>query len=130
MIRIFIVEDHLVMRRALRAALDGEDGLLICGEAASAEAALEEIEGAAPDVVLIDVSLPGMSGLELTGVLRERHPQLTCLILSGHRERTYMLKALRLGARGYLLKEGNSEELRKAVRLVYEGGTFVSEALR
>lgn len=125
MVRVFIVEDHPIMRQALLALVNREDDLSVCGEAVTAEVALERIAAVAPDVALLDVSLPGMDGLELVALLTELHPTLYCMMLSGHGERTYVDRALACGARGYVLKS-DVVEIVDGVRAVAGGGTYLS----
>jgi DNA-binding NarL/FixJ family response regulator len=125
MTRLFIVEDHPVMRQSLRAFMKRQVGIDLCGEAATGEAALGQIEQAQPDLVLIDVSLPGMSGLDLLDVIRERHPGLLCVMLSGHGERSHVDHALMAGARAYILK-GDTDELADALHKVIQGETYLS----
>ena len=128
MLQIFIVEDHPIMRQSLRKLLEREADLAVCGEVATAETALEQIDLEEPDLVLIDVSLPGMSGIELTRILRDRHPDLPLAILSGHRERSYVIQALKAGAHGYILK-GNARELPAAIRQIMSGERYLSHAI-
>lgn len=127
-IRIYIVEDHPIMRETLQDYLTVESDIEICGMVGSAEAASEALEAAAPDLVVVDLSLPGRSGLELVGEIRERWGT-PCVILSGHGERTYVGRALACGAQGYVLK-GSPRELAPAIRRVLEGDIYVSPALR
>lgn len=125
MANIFIVEDHPVMRQGLRSLLEREADLTICGEAPSGEAALEQIGPPLPDLVLIDVSLPGMSGIELARSLRERYPGLPLAMLSGHGEKSHVEQALAAGASGYILK-GHAVNLPAAVRQVMGGKVYLS----
>lgn len=125
LVRIFIVDDHPIIRQSLRSLLEREEGLAICGEAAKAETALEQIETAAPDLVLIDVSLPGVNGIELARMLRQQYPDLLLAMLSGHGERSHVEQALQAGANGYLLK-GSAEELPVAIRQILSGEQYLS----
>lgn len=127
-IRIYIVEDHPVMRETLQDYVVLEPNLEICGMADSAEAASEALDAAAPDVVVVDLSLPGRSGLELVEEIQTRWGT-PCVILSGHGERTYVGRALACGARGYVLK-GNPGDLPLAIARVLEGEIHLSPALR
>lgn len=129
MTRLFIVEDHPIMRQSLRAFMKRQTGLDVCGEAASGEAALSQISQAQPELVLIDVSLPGMSGLDLLEVIRDKYPDLMCVMLSGHGERSHVDQALLAGARGYVLK-GDTDELAGALRKVIQGETYLSGELQ
>lgn len=127
-VRVYIVEDHQIMRETLQDYLALEPDLEICGMAKSAEAASEALEAAAPDVVVVDLSLPGRSGLELVEEIQERWGT-PCIILSGHGERTYVGRAFTCGARGYVLK-GNPRDLPLAIREVLDGQIHLSSALR
>lgn len=126
---VYVVEDHPRMRDLLREWIDELPGLSVCGMAESAETALQELATVRPDVVLIDMSLPMMGGIELVAALRERHPQLCCLILSGHNEARYVERALAAGAAGYLLK-GKPAEIEKAIATVLAGGRYLGADLR
>jgi DNA-binding NarL/FixJ family response regulator len=127
--QVFIVEDHPIMREALGDLIKSEPGFAVCGSAATGEEALQHLAGVAADLVLIDLALTGMNGIELVRVLRERQPDLRCLVLSGLREATYVRQALGAGARGYVLK-GKPEELLEAIQEVSAGGIYLSAALQ
>jgi DNA-binding NarL/FixJ family response regulator len=125
MVQIYIVEDHPVMRASLRALLDQQTDMAVCGEAATAEAALGQVDGAAPDLVIIDIALPGSSGIELARSLHARHPDLALVMFSGHREKSHVDQALEAGARGYIVK-GSAGELATAIRQVVGGALYLS----
>lgn len=125
MVRVFIVEDHPIMRQALTALVNREVDFSVCGEAVTGEVALERIATVAPDVALLDVSLPGMTGLELIEHLVERYPNLPCMMLSGHGERAYIDQALAAGAQGYVIK-GDVTEIIDGLRAVAAGRTYLS----
>jgi len=128
MARVFIVEDHTLLRTTLRDFLLDEPDLQVVGDAGSAETALEALEGlahCAPDVVLVDVSLPGMSGIEFVKRLARLHPHVACVMLSGHGETDDVEDALAAGARGYVVK-GSSDEVPAAIRTVLAGDRHVS----
>lgn len=129
MVRIFIVEDHPVMRRSLQTLLAREPDLVVSGAAANAESALEQIEKLTPDLVLIDVSLPGMNGIELARTLRALYPDVTLSMLSGHDGKTHVEQALKAGASGYILK-GRASELPAAIRQLASGEQYVSLELQ
>jgi DNA-binding NarL/FixJ family response regulator len=123
--RIFIVDDHPVIRSGLRSLLELDAELLVCGEAVDAAAALDDLLEAAADLVLIDVALPDMSGIELVRVLHERQPDLATVIYSGHGDRQQVDEALEAGARGYVLK-GSADELLPAVHQLLRGEGYLS----
>lgn len=127
--KIYIVEDHPLMRNMLHEVIDKMPGATVCGAAATAEEALDELDDVEADLALIDVSLPKMSGNELLEILRERHPMLCCLVLSGHKESNYVEQAIAAGAWGYVLK-GDPRELQEAIEAVLAGKRFVSRQLR
>lgn len=126
---VSVVEDHPVYRDTLCTVVAASDEWILDGVAASAEEAIVLLEdGHQPDVLLVDLSLPGMSGIDLVRVVGERWPGVRCLILSGHARRSYADEALAGGAKGYVLK-GAPRQLREAIRAVLAGGQYVSEAL-
>ncbi|HJL18492.1 MAG TPA: response regulator transcription factor [Sandaracinaceae bacterium LLY-WYZ-13_1] len=119
----YVVEDHAIVREMVTAHVNGVPGVRVCGSAASAEAALGEIETLRPDVVLIDLSLPGMSGLELVRRIRERIEGVACLVVSGHAEPMYRTQARAAGCHGFVLKD-EPDELAAAVRAVLAGAAY------
>jgi len=127
--RIFVVDDHPIVRRGLVQLIGHEADMEVCGEAEDAQTALRAIKEARPDLVLLDVSLKESDGLELAKELRVHVPDLAILMLSMHDEALYTERALRAGARGYLMKEEAPQTLLAAVRKVLEGGVYVSEKM-
>lgn len=129
---ILFVEDHSLIAGVISRFLRQTAGLQVDAVANSAEAALQQLADLSPtlpDLVLIDVSLPDMSGIELVAILQEKYPSLPCLMLSGHREPRYVEKALEAGARGYVTKD-NPLAIAEAVRQVLQGEIYLSEDLR
>ena len=102
---VYIVENHDVVREVVASYLARMEGVVVCGQADSAERALPDIARLRPDVVLIDLSLPGMSGLDLLRELSARHPDVACVVLTGHAEPGYRDRALAAGARAFVLKD-------------------------
>jgi DNA-binding NarL/FixJ family response regulator len=127
--RIFLVEDHPLMREVVRDFLGAVPGFEICGESTTAEDALEQLGDARPDLVIVDSSLPRMSGIDLVGEVRARWDGLPCLMLSGHGHEGYVQRAFDAGARGYVLK-GDPAELPRAIREVLDGMEYLSPRLR
>jgi DNA-binding NarL/FixJ family response regulator len=125
--RVFVVDDHPVVRDGLRSVINQQSDLLVCGEAAEAAEALAKIPSAAPDVVLVDLSLAHGSGLELLKDLVIQHPLVWVIVLSMHDEMIYAHRVLRAGARGYLMKTESSQRLLLAIRQVLAGKVFVSD---
>jgi DNA-binding NarL/FixJ family response regulator len=128
-VRIFIADDHAVVRRGLRQILADEFPDAGFGEAENSQAALERIAKGTWDVVILDLSMPGLNGIELLKELKALYPKLPVLILSIHPEDQFATRALRAGAAGYMNKETAPAELVKAVRKVIGGGRYVSAAL-
>jgi DNA-binding NarL/FixJ family response regulator len=125
-VRLVIVDDHSLVRDGLRARLAVVDGLEVIGEAASGDEALELAAKLAPDLMLVDVGMRGMNGIELATHLRTRHPAIRVLMLSMYDNREYVLSAMRAGARGYVLKESPTEEILSAISAVCAGGNYFS----
>ena len=122
--KVFIVEDHFAMRQAYVDLIARENDLKVCGVAITAQEALEQIPQCHPDIVLIDVSLDGMSGIELTQQLKNQYPELPALIISGHEEAFYARKAIQAGARGYVVKR-RVRLLTQAINDVLQGEIYV-----
>ena len=129
MIRILIVDDHAILRRGLRALLSDEFHGAAFGEAGDAVEALEQLRKKEWDVALLDMTMPGKSGLDLLKELKVEWPRLPVLVLSGHSEDQFAIRVLKAGGAGYMTKESAPEELAKAVRKILAGGRYVSAAL-
>ncbi len=125
-IRILITDDHPIVREGLRIILGTCQDMMVVGEAANGIEALHMIPLCNPDVALVDISMPGMSGIELISRIRAEHPQLPMLVLSMHQEEQFAVRALKLGASGYLTKDCAPEQLAKAIRKVVEGGRYIT----
>ncbi|MEL6612821.1 MAG: response regulator transcription factor [Bacteroidota bacterium] len=130
MTRLLLVDDHPLLRKGLALTLNAESDLDVVGQAASAEEALEAFGTLDPDVALIDISLPGMSGLELLKHLLALKPDLLTLVVSRHDEALYAERAVRAGAKGYVMKVEAADEIVQAVRHVLRGGIYMSEDLK
>ncbi len=118
-IRILLVDDHQVVREGLRRMLELEPDLKVVGEAANAKEVLEQVETLLPEVILMDIKMPGMDGIELTRQLKEKTPASNVIMLTLYDE--YLPQAIEAGAKGYLVKDISREELLKAIRAVHEG---------
>jgi DNA-binding NarL/FixJ family response regulator len=127
--RIFIVDDHPLVREGLTNLINGQDDLIICGEAKDSAQALDGIMKARPDVALIDISLENQSGLELVKQLRNQFPHVALIVLSMHDETLYAERVVRAGARGYVMKHETSKSVLASIRRVLEGGVYVSERI-
>ncbi len=125
-IRLLLVDDHVLVLDGLKARLENETGIEVVGTANNGAQALELAASLKPDVVLMDVSMPVMNGLEALPHLRARCPDVRVLILSMHDNRQYILQLVRAGASGYVLKDVSSAELINAIETVYQGNTYFS----
>lgn len=127
--RVFIVDDHAVIRNGLAELINQTPDLVFCGDAASAEEAIQKIQGAKPEAAIIDLVLGDMSGLELLKRLKDLMPQLPVLVLSMHDENYYAERCLRAGAMGYIMKKEAIEQVEDAVRTILEGKVYLSKAM-
>lgn len=128
-LQVLLVDDHAVVREGLRAILEAS-GEIVCIEAESAEEALKVLARAVPiDVMLLDISLPGISGLEALGEVHNLRPELPVLLLSMHPEEQFAVRALRMGAQGYLSKSTPSAEVLQAVKSAAKGENYISRHL-
>ena len=127
--RVLLVDDHPIVRNGLGLLIDQEEDLMVCGETSSAVETLDNFKRMEPDIAVVDISLQGTSGLELTKALKEIQPSLPILVLSMHDESLYAERALRSGARGYVMKQESAETVLKAIRKVLSGGVYLSERL-
>jgi DNA-binding NarL/FixJ family response regulator len=128
--RILVVDDHPVVRKGLAMTLDREPDLMVCGEAESLEEALSAVLGQNPDLILADLELEGMNGMDLIREVRRLHPRIPVLVLSMHDEDVYAERTLRSGARGYLMKHEKPEVLVSAIRAVLKGEIAVTERIK
>ncbi len=128
--RVFIVEDHPVTRQGLAILIDREEDLWVCGQAASAPQALAEIAAGQPEVVVMDIALPGRDGIECLKDIAVRHPQLPALVFSTMDEIIYAKRALQAGARGYVHKSEPVEHILQAIRCVLDGEVYLSPAMQ
>lgn len=129
MIRILIVDDHTLMRSGIRALLEKSEDLRVVGEAGDGHEAVRLIRELDPHVVLMDISIPGLNGLDVAAKVRKEHPAIRIVFLSMHSNEEYILKALSVGAAGYVLKDATTSELELAVRSATKGETFLSPAV-
>lgn len=124
-VRVLVVDDQALMRQGLVTLLDLEEEVEVVGEAADGVEALERVRAVKPEVVLVDVRMPRMDGIELVGRLAEEHPEVAALILTTFDDEEYVLGGLRAGARGYVLKDTPSEELVSAIVKAHRGETVL-----
>ena len=128
-IRIFLLDDHEIVRRGLRELFEAQDGFQVVGEASDAEEAITRVPPTRPDVAVLDVRLPGASGIEVCRDLRAAMPELKCLMLTSFADDDALFSAVLAGASGYLLKQIRGPELVTAVRRVAEGQSLIDPAL-
>jgi two-component system nitrate/nitrite response regulator NarL len=126
-IKVLIADDHPVVRKGLQSYLARQGHLRIVGEAADGDEALRKARDLSPDVVLMDISMPGMNGLAVTEVLRKESPEMKVLVLSVHSNKDYIFRVIHAGAHGYVSKEAPPEELLCAIESVYKGEPHFSE---
>ena len=125
-IEVLVADDHAIIRDGLRKILSDTPDLVVDGEAANGQAVLDKVRQRDWGVVVLDMSMPGRSGLELIKLIKAERPRLPVLVFSMHPEEQYAVRAIRAGAAGYLSKEGDSELIVPAIRKVAAGGAFVS----
>ncbi len=120
-IKVLIVDDHNLVREGLKAVFDQGDEVDIVGEAGSGEEALDMVDKVKPDVILMDISMPGMNGIQATKLIREKHPEAKIVMLTMLDQEGYVYEAVKAGATGYMLKNTSSDDLVHAIQTVYEG---------
>src|SRR5471030_304186 len=124
--RILIVDDHALFRAGVRALLDHDPGLEIVGEAADGRDAIRAVGQLAPHLVLMDLTMPEMNGMEAVTEIKRRYPDVRVLVMTLHKAEDYIHAALKAGADGYILKDATQEEFRLAIRSVLQGKTYLS----
>jgi len=127
--KVFLVDDHPIVRQGLTLLINQERDLTVCGEAEEMHSALQSIESAKPDIVVLDISLNGPDGLDLLKHLRSRHPKLPVLMLSMHDESIYAERTLRAGANGYIMKQEATEKVLIALRRILSNEIYVSDRI-
>lgn len=124
-IRVFLLDDHEIVRRGLRELIDAEDDLHVVGEADTAEAALARIPAVQPNVAVLDVRLPDGDGVEVCREIRSRHPEIQCLMLTSFSDDEALFSAIMAGAAGYLLKQVKGNDILDGIRVVGGGGSLL-----
>jgi len=128
-IRILLADDHNVMRKGLRLLLESQPGFTVVAEAADGRQAVEQAEATSPDVVVLDIAMPNLSGIEAAQRIISQRPSTSVVILSMHSDEGYVLRALKAGAKGYLLKDSVEGDLIEAITTVHQGKTFFSREI-
>ena len=126
MIKVMLVDDHDLVRTGIRRLLEDADDIHVVGEAGSGETALEQVEATGPDVVLMDINMPGIGGLEATRKLLRRNPELRIIIVTMHEDDLFPPRLMKAGAMGYLTKGARIEEILRAIRAVMSGKRYIS----
>jgi len=129
MIKILIADDHPIIRSGLKQIISDESDMIITYETENANAIFDYIKKEPVDIIILDISMPGMSGIEALEILRRNYKHIPVLILSGMSEKQYGFRILKIGASGYLHKESAPEELVKAIRIIIKGGHYLSSKL-
>ena len=128
-IKVILADDHDILRQGLKLLLEAQPDILVTGEARTGIEALEQVKQHTPDVIVMDISMPGMDGLKACQLIRHEYPETQVLILTMHESEEYFLQALRVGATGYLVKKAAPAELCAAVRMTAQGGAFLYPGL-
>lgn len=128
-IRLIIADDHQMFREGLRVLFEQEEDIEIVGEAEDGSQAIQKVGDLAPDIIILDIEMPGMTGLEAARILVNEHPETRVLVLSRHTERRYVSEMFSLGVSGYILKDSAVDELVRAVKTVMSGQTYCSTNL-
>ncbi len=126
MVRLLLCDDHAMFRQGLKSILETEEGFRVIGEAANGREAVRYALETQPDVVLMDIQMPGLDGVAATKAILEERPEMRVIILTMYRQDRYVFEAIKAGARGYLLKDADAGELIEAIRRVHEGETLLS----
>ncbi len=128
MIRILLADDHSIVRAGLRRIIEESGDIAVVAEASEGREAIQQVHDTKPDVAVIDISMPGLDGLEVISQLRSFYPKLPILVLTMHEEEQYVVRAIGAGAMGYITKRSAPEQLVKAIRKVHAGGRYLSDA--
>jgi DNA-binding NarL/FixJ family response regulator len=128
-IRVLLADDHTILRKGVRMLLESESDIEVVGEARNGREAIERARTLKPDIVIMDVSMPELNGIESTRRICDESPHPSVIALSMHKDSVYVREILRAGARGYLLKDSEDDDLIRAIRAVYRGEAFLSPAV-
>ena len=127
MIKVLLADDHSIVRAGLRRIVEESGKMHVVAEAADGQEAIQLVKETAPDVAVIDISMPGLDGLEVIAQLQALHPKLPILVLTMHEEGQYVVRAIQAGAMGYLTKQSAPEQLVKAIRKIYKGQRYITD---
>ena len=127
MIKVLIADDHAIFRAGLRRLVEEAGDMVVVAEAENGREAIQQIHDAMPDVAVIDISMPGLDGLEVISQLSSSHPKLPILVLTMHEEEQYVVRTITEGAKGYITKRSVPEQLVQAIRKVHAGGCYLTD---
>lgn len=127
--KIVIAEDHTILRAGLRALLSGQNGLEVIGEAGDGREAIRKVDTLQPDLLLIDLSMPKLNGIDAIREIKSQHPEIKIIVLTVHKSDEYIIAAFKAGANGYMLKDASQNELLLAIDYVINGKTFLSPSI-
>ena len=128
-LRIFLADDHVVVREGLKALINAQTDMIVIGEASDGQTAWQQAQACQPDVVIMDISMPGLNGVQATAQLKQACPAIKVLALSVHDDTSYLRQLLAAGACGYILKHAAAEDLIQAIRMIAAGGVYLDPAL-
>ncbi len=129
MAEIILAEDHVLVRQGLKRIIEEDPNLQVVHEAGDGVELLGLLEDSTPDIVILDISMPRLQGLEAAKIIKQRYPIIKILILTMHREKNYFYKAQEIGVNGYVLKEEADSDLNSAINTILQGSTYVSPLL-
>ena len=127
MIKVLLADDHAIFRAGLRRLVEEAGDMVVVAEAADGHEAIKRVHDVIPDVAVIDISMPGLDGLEVISQLSSSHPKLPIVVLTMHEEEQYVVRTIAAGAKGYITKRSVPEQLVKAIRKVHAGGRYLTE---
>lgn len=129
MIKVIVTDDHRIFTDALSGFFTSESGICLSGSASDGEELMQLLEDKTPDVILLDINMPGMNGITATSQIRKKYPKIRIIILTMYRTREFILNLYKLGVDGYLLKNTGKDELLKAIHTVHTGGTYFNDEI-
>lgn len=128
-LRVLLVEDHVTVRQGIKLLIDSQPDMKVVGEAGDGASAVARVAELAPDIVVMDIAMPGVNGLVATRTIKERHPSAAVVTLTRYNDDAYLQELLRAGVSGYVLKQSSSAELLQAIRAVAKGGQYLDSAI-